>query len=148
MPAPSSRAHLGQQTQRARGSWTLVVAIVVPCEIHRAGATRRQEDSCVARVSGGWVAARQLVGEDVVSHVHTSRACGSDHERGSQIGAYGAGQDSKQVHRIVVNLVSGPAASADPHGAEGGAKRARTRCLIVPDIEHKIVFDDVIVSAA
>src|SRR4030095_4553021 len=65
----------------------------------------------------------------------------------SQIGAYHSGQDSKQVHRIIINLVSGAAGHPDAVGAKGCAKPARASGLIVPDIKHKIVFDNVIIPA-
>ena len=51
------------------------------------------------------------------------------------------------MHRIIINLVSGAAGHPDAVGTRGYAKCARAGGLIIPDIKHKIVFDDVIIPA-
>ena len=51
------------------------------------------------------------------------------------------------MHRIEINLVANPAADSDTVSTK---RRAECTCaggLIVPDIKHEIVFDDVIVAA-
>src|SRR5262245_38908062 len=102
----------------------------------------------MTRVTASRITSGQLVGEKIVSDVHASLARSHDHERGSKIRAHRTWYHSKQVYRVEVYLVSSPATGSDSHRPEGGAERARAGRLIIPDIEHEIVFDDVIVSAA
>jgi hypothetical protein len=77
------RAHLRQQTQCARCGWSLVIAVVVPGQVHCARTARRQEHTRMTRAGTSWVPPGQLVGENIISHVDAGYVRGGDHECGS-----------------------------------------------------------------
>src|SRR6266545_7172637 len=106
-----------------------------------------QIHSCVARVGAGWIAAGELVRESIISNVHAGLGRANDHERGSQIGADRAGQNPKQMHRVMINPVPGATGHPDSVSAKGGAKPTGAGGLIVADIKKEIVMDNVIATA-
>src|SRR4029077_17731493 len=79
--------------------------------------------------------------------VHAGLARVNNPERGRKIIGARTRQYPKQVHRIEVDFVPGAARHADPVCAKVSAEAAGAGGgLIVPDIKHEIVLDDVIVS--
>src|SRR5205085_2930942 len=81
-------------------------------------------------------------------HVYTELAGADDHERGGQVGAGHAGQSAEQVNRVVVDLVPPSGSGPDAVCAEGRASASEARRLVVPDVVHEVVLDDVVVATA